>query len=71
MSNLDSELVSATFTKLAGAGDIAGIKYYRDSLIGNNVLSDNEVRAVNIVASATVNAFSAVSAVPVYGSKTV
>ena len=51
MSNLNSELVSATFAQLAGSGDIAGIEYYRDSLIGNNALSDNEVGAVNIVAS--------------------
>ncbi len=53
MSNLNSELVSATFAQLAGSGDIAGIEYYRDSLIGNNALSDNEVRTVNIVASAS------------------
>jgi hypothetical protein len=51
VSNLNSELVSATFAQLAGSGDIAGIEYYRDSLIGNNALSDNEIGAVNIVAS--------------------
>jgi hypothetical protein len=51
MSNLNGELVSATFAQLAGSGDIAGIEYYRDSLIGNNALSYNEVGAVNIVAS--------------------
>lgn len=54
MSNLNSELVSATFAQLAGSGDIAGIEYYRDSLIGNNALSDNEVRAVNIIASTSI-----------------
>lgn len=65
MSNLDSELVSATFTKLAGSGDIAGIKYYRDSLIGNNALSDNEARSVSIVAAASMALaaqFSAINA---------
>jgi hypothetical protein len=54
MSNLNSELVSATFAQLAGYGDISGIEYYRDSLIGNNALSEVEVRCVNQIASVAI-----------------
>ena len=52
MSNLDRELVSKTFIKLVEEGDIAGIEYYRDSLIGNNVLSDKESICINKIADA-------------------
>jgi uncharacterized protein YuzE len=52
MSNLDRELVSKTFIKLVEEGDIAGIEYYRDSLIGNNVLSDKDSRCINKIADA-------------------
>lgn len=52
MSNLDRELVSKTFIKLVEEGDIAGIEYYRDSLIGNNVLSDKDSRCINEIAGA-------------------